>query len=159
MASGPRRREQFRRSRATRSFSVTMCRTRRNVTSSRSPLGSCAGRRRRGREGRLTPRHRGAPVAGGPALGVPAAGVGVRDLGVDDQADQPGSRQAERHRAGAEVAAVQVDGAVLGAEQRGRLVHDAGGGADDVVLGTLADGQTSSRAAQAGAGQIVEELR
>ncbi len=77
------------------------------------------------------------------------------DLRVDHQQDQPGRFGLERDEPDALVPAVEEDGVVLGAAQRGGLVHDAGGGSDEVVLGALG-GQDHFLVLQPGARQVVE---
>ena len=63
--------------------------------------------------------------------------------GVGERAGSPrvhhhnGSRLGERHGAGLERAAVEEQGAVLLAEGRGELVHQAAVDADEAALGTL----------------------
>jgi hypothetical protein len=65
--------------------------------------------------------------------------VRVAHPGVHDDEGEAGALEAEIDDLGVEGAAVEEDGRVGLAEQRRRLVHDAGRGADGDVLGELAD--------------------
>ena len=82
---------------------------------------------------------RGAPLAGGATLAVPAGGVRVLHPGVDDENHEARLVEAERHDLRLERATVEENRVVAHAEQRRRLVHDAGRGSDGDVLGALAD--------------------
>ena len=68
---------------------------------------------------------------------VAAVGVGMGNPGVDDQQHQPRGVGVERHQPDTLVPAVEEDGVAGRGPERGGLVHDAGGRADEVVLRPL----------------------
>ena len=63
----------------------------------------------------------------------------MADPGVDDEEFEAGGCESEGDDLGREAPAVQKHRSVGLAEQRRRLVHDAGRGANDTVLGELAN--------------------
>jgi hypothetical protein len=76
-------------------------------------------------------------LAGCAPLAVATGRVGVRDPSIHHEQGETGGGEAQRHHLGCQGAAVEEDRGIRFAEQRRRLIHDAGRGADELVLGEL----------------------
>ena len=76
-------------------------------------------------------------LAAGAASGVLAVHESVGGLGVEHQQLETGSGQVESHLIGVVAAAVEEQRVVGGAQDRRRLVHQAGRRADELVLAAL----------------------
>ena len=135
---------------STRAFSVTTWRTRRRITGSEScssaasEIGDVAQRRHAEQPGGL--------LAAGSAGCVLAVDQRMRSLGVQDQDFQAGAARVEPNLLGRVGPAVEEQRMAGGAQGRGGLVHQAGRGPDEDVLG--APGQLGSL--QTGDLEVVE---